>query len=451
MKAKTKMRPMPPFKRSATLGVFLAVEPGRELRIGSLVRHEEGTVFEVSDSYIALGVQRPLVSLAWTGRDENETLARLTNPNDKTMRGTHLPAFFDNLLPEGALRTLVERELGPGAFDNFDVLARLGEDLPGAIVVRLEAGTAGRTRPRRPALTVPPSTEASIGFSLAGVQLKFSMTLDQQTLTVPARHGVGEIILKTPSRKHPFLPEAEYTGLVLAQAAGVSAVRPVLVSNHRIRGIPAEFLEGGQSLAVPRFDREPGGRRVQTEDFSQILGAIGEQKYFKANETTIINVVHRFSDDPISGLLEAVRRITVNLLLGNGDAHLKNWSFLYSQKGKVQLTPAYDLVPTFLYGDDTMALEFGNTKTPYNIGLRRFERAAGAVHVDAKVVMDEVRRTVRQALAVWPDLLKTMPLSADGRLRLLERLPRLRLVQEISPDFRVTLSPDPETREHPVI
>ncbi len=176
---------------------------------------------------------------------------------------------------------------------------------------------------------------------------------------------------------------------------------------------------------------------MQTEDFSQILGAIGDQKYFKANETTILNVVHRFSDDPIGGVLEAVRRITVNLLLGNGDAHLKNWSFLYSRDGKVQLTPAYDVVPTFLYGDDTMALEFGNTKTPYIVGLRRFERAAGAVHVNAKVVLDEVRRD--RESRPWRSgriLLKTMPLSADGRKRLLERLPRLRLVQEISPDYR---------------
>ncbi len=434
---------MPASERSAVLGVFLAVEPGRDLRIGSLARHEEGTVFTVSDSYLALGARRPLVSLAWTGRDENETLARLTNPNDKTMRGRHLPAFFDNLLPEGALRDLVERELGSGTFDNFDVLARLGQDLPGAVIVRLEAGTVGGPSLARPSSIKPVLGKSSIGFSLAGVQLKFSMTLDRQTLTVPARHGGGEIILKTPSRKHPFLPEAEYTALILAAAAGVDTVKAMLVPPQGIQGIPSEFLEGGPSLAVARFDREPGGLRVQTEDFSQILGAIGDQKYSKANETTILNVVHRFSDDPIGGVLEAVRRTTVNLLLGNGDAHLKNWSFLYRRDGKVQLTPAYDVVPTFLYGDDTMALEFGNTRTPYVVGLHRFERAAGALKFNPKVVLNEVQKTVKQALEAWPDLLDAAPLPLDGRKRLLARLPKLRLVQEISPGYRPALSPDP--------
>ena len=406
-------------------------------------------MFTVSDGYIALGMRRPLVSLAWTGRNEDESLMRLTNPNDKMMRGTHLPAFFDNLLPEGALRDLVERELGPGAFDNFDVLARLGEDLPGAIIVRLEAGTSGRPRPGRQAPVPPILGAISIGFSLAGVQLKFSMTLERQTLTVPARYGTGEVILKTPSRRHPFLPEAEYTGLLLAEAAGVTTVDATLVSHRQIQGVPSEFLEGGPSLAVTRFDRGPGGRRVQTEDFSQILGAIGDQKYTKANETTIMNVVHRFSDDPLGGVLEAVRRITVNILIGNGDAHLKNWSFLYSPEGKVQLTPAYDVVPTFLYGDDTMALEFGNTKTPYIMGLRRFERAAGALQVSSKIVLSEVTRTVKRALEVWPDLLKDMPLPPEARKRLLERLPRLRLVQEISPGYQVALAADSEGRGKP--
>ena len=169
MRARTRTSPVPASRRSAVLGVFLAIEPGRELRIGSLVRHEEGTVFTVGESYLALGTRRPLVSLAWTGPDEDESLARLKSPNDKMMRGTHLPAFFDNLLPEGALRDLVERELGPGAFDNFDILARLGEDLPGAIIVRLEAGTAGRPRPGRQAAMPPVLGETSIGFSLAGV------------------------------------------------------------------------------------------------------------------------------------------------------------------------------------------------------------------------------------------------------------------------------------------
>ena len=200
-------------------------------------------------------------------------------------------------------------------------------------------------------------------------------------------------------------------------------------------------------MAVKRFDREPGGRRVQTEDFSQILAAIGDQKYVMANETTLLNIVHRFSDDPVGSVLEAVRRITVNLLLGNGDAHLKNWSFLYPRDGKVQLTPAYDVVPTFLYGDDTLALEFGNTRTPYIVGLRRFERAAGAVQVNPKVVLSEVRRTVRQALEVWPDLLDDMPLPAEARKRLLERLPKLRLVQEVSPGYQ--LAPDLHERETP--
>jgi serine/threonine-protein kinase HipA len=84
------------------------------------------------------------------------------------MFGGSLPSFFQNLLPEGALRELVEKEFGAGAFDNFDVLAKLGEDLPGALIARLEAGSpalAARVD-KQPATKPAPSEE--IRFSLAG-------------------------------------------------------------------------------------------------------------------------------------------------------------------------------------------------------------------------------------------------------------------------------------------
>lgn len=57
---------------------------------------------------------------------------------------------------------------------------------------------------------------------------------------------------------------------------------------------------------------------------------------------------------------------------------------------------------------------------------------------------------MKQALKVWPDLLEELPLPVKDRKRLLDRLPKLRLVQEVSPEFQIALAPDPERREKPV-
>ena len=236
------------------------------------------------------------------------------------------------------------------------------------------------------------------------------------SLTVPAQHGDGEIILKTPSPSFGFVPECEFTAMALAEAAGVRVAKTWLVEASDVAGIPQRLLKGGRSLAVSRFDRGPGGGRVHIEDFAQIYGAIGDAKYAIGNDATIMNTVLRFANDGRGEMLESVRRVVTNILLGNGDAHLKNWSFIFPEAGIIALSPAYDLVPTFLYGADTMAMKLGGTNDPFIIGTKRFERAAGLMQVEPKIIVKEVRSTIERAIHVWPGILAASPMPRNSRI-----------------------------------
>ncbi len=103
-------------------------------------------------------------------------------------------------------------EMGPGNHDQFDLLIRLGADLPGAIIVTPETAVPSSVGPIdvQNILGVPaPLPEGIVKFSLAGVQLKFAATTDGDRLTAPARAGEGRCILKVPTKKYPGLPEAE--------------------------------------------------------------------------------------------------------------------------------------------------------------------------------------------------------------------------------------------------
>ena len=420
---------------ASVLGIFLATEPGHRLRVGTLVRDGSGViVFHVDPGYVALGERRPIVSSSWRGETEAQSLDRLRSTADKVMQGALLPPFFQNLLPEGALRELVDREFGEGPFDSFDVLAKLGADLPGALVATVESGTA----PIPLGAGNPPAAQDAprITFSLAGVQLKFSMTHKSGRLTSPASDTSGEIILKTPSDRHAFLPEAEFAGLSLARAAGVETADAWLVEPGDIEGIPARYLTGpARSLAVRRFDREPGGRRVQIEDFGQIVGVITERdKYTKANDETVLNIVRRFASDRTGQVLEGVRRMVANILTGNGDAHLKNWSLMY-RGTETSLTPAYDIVPTFFYSDETMALQLGGTKNPRIMGLQKIRGAAKVIGMDPDLLAREASLTVERALDVWPGLLDALPLPEEMGRALLDRLSTLRIVREARPTY----------------
>lgn len=97
-----------------------------------------------------------------------------------------------------------------------------------------------------------------------------------------------------------------------------------------IDGLPAGLLSGGaMALAVDRFDRPGEGKRLHMEDAGQVVGAVGERKYTMATYETILNMIRRFSTDWRADVLEGIRRIVADVLIGNGDNHLKNWSFLF--------------------------------------------------------------------------------------------------------------------------
>jgi serine/threonine-protein kinase HipA len=373
-------------------------------------------VFNVSEAYLAMGPSRPVLSLSWHKRgDEGWTTARLRNLGDKTALGGRLPPWFSNLLPEGALRTLVERGIGVGDHQEFDVLAVLGRDLPGAVVVHDETGTYSDDEPAvGPEFSgADPSELPDVRFSLAGVQLKLSMSASRSHLTLPWRVGTGHVIVKLPNPRFPNMPEAEFSAMKLAEAAGVNVADCRLVPMERV-GVPEAWRRhGAYAFVVDRFDRivgSDGVERRHMEDFAQILEAVGDQKYTKSNEETNLRVVKRFCDAGPQAVLQVVRRIAANILLGNGDAHLKNWSLSIEGQG-ARLSPAYDIFPTRLYGDDTsLALSSGGTRTATLVGLHKFERAAGYVGMDSRALAREVRETVEKAADTWPGLLKTLPL-----------------------------------------
>ena len=226
---------MPVLNRAGVLGIFLRPAPGQELRVGTLVRDASGAMtFDVDETYIGLGPKRPVVSLAWRGEADELSVRRLRSKTDKSTRGPTLPPYFENLLPEGALLDLVVKEFGTGAFDSYDVLRKLGLDLPGAVVARAEAGDE-LPLARVPARAVSHSHKP-IRFSLAGVQLKFSMKADGQRLTMPGVDESGDLLLKLPTSGFAALPEAEYTALHLAKLAGVNTVEASLVKSDLHRG-----------------------------------------------------------------------------------------------------------------------------------------------------------------------------------------------------------------------
>jgi serine/threonine-protein kinase HipA len=266
--------------------------------------------------------------------------------------------------------------------------------------------------------------------------MKFSMVEAGDRRALPAHGESGRLIVKLPSQNYPDLPEIEYGAMRLAEAAGVQTASVHLFPAARVSGIGAQFLRSGKHvLAVTRFDRD-GERRIHAEDFAQILGAIGDQKYRKANVETMVHLVSRFTADPVGSVLEMVRRIVVDLMLGNGDSQLKNTSFIYPDGRTPTLSPAYDIVPTVWFNsNDDLALRFGGKKKFESITAHEFERLAGYVDVSPRVVAKEIAQTVERANDTWPEILKDLPWPEEVLQALAARWERLALIEGMRNPF----------------
>ena len=439
-------------KAAAVLGVYLIDQAGTARRVGALTREANGaTNFLLDEAYLR-DDQRPILSLQWhTPGNPDQTRARLESRGDKIGLHGFLPPWFAGLLPEGALRELVTVEMGPGDHDSFDLITRLGGDLPGAVLVIPDNAdapdSAGPLRWDRVAGLQVPLPDGVVKFSLAGVQLKFAALADGDRFTAPARAGEGRHVLKLASQRFPALPEAEYSAMTLARSLGLDVAACDLVGTARIEGVPAEFLVGDHALVVQRFDRPGGEGRIHIEDAGQVLGVWGERKYTQGNTETIVKMIARFSTDWRADVLEAFRRIVVDVLIGNGDNHLKNWSFIYPAPGQVRLSPAYDIVPTVLFiPNDTLALKFVGTARFESVRLNRFRRLASHLELNPDWIEKEIRLTTRRALELWPDLMAQLPLTDEQRQRLVARWDTLDLVREVREDILIEAPAQPTVK-----
>jgi serine/threonine-protein kinase HipA len=169
--------------------------------------------------------------------------------------------------------------------------------------------------------------------SIQGVQPKLSAVLNTRKNGFELVDTGGRYILKPQNPQYRHLPENEDLSMRLAAAAGISVPLHGLVYSK----------DGSMTYFIRRFDRV-GKKKIAVEDFSQLLSLSRDTKYDSSMEK-IAQVIDRFCTFPAVEKIKLFRLTLVNFLIGNEDMHVKNFS-LMSRDGKVELTPAYDILNT---------------------------------------------------------------------------------------------------------
>lgn len=385
---------------------------GSWIDVGRLSHANETSWFESFGSY-------------WDSRDR-PVLGQVFEehgPGYRPSARVALPTWFSHLLPEGFLRQVVAEAANVKPEREYFLLDRIGgDDLPGAVRVVPEEAT---THDVPPETNVSPSVDDDGGplkFSLDGVQVKFSVVPSaERGLTVPTTGQAGTWIAKLPDRRagYDHVPEAEFAGLELARAAGINVPDAHLSPVAEIQRLPDWALRGGgQALIIRRFDRGEGGKRVHVEELAQVLDVPTGSwrfKYRAANFETVCRFVFALCCEDALG--QVIDRVVLNVLLGNGDAHTKNWAFVYPDGRTPVLSPAYDIVPTVLYdAADDLGLNLAGSKQFSDVRLRAFQRLAQKAGWDGALGVARAREAVGRIIDAWHVLPGLLPATAVDRL-----------------------------------
>jgi len=371
---------------------------------------------------------RLVVSQAYQAFKKGDSEAILRSEKDIRLvrNDAKLPVFFQNLLPEGHNLQRLARERQCGTDDQFELLAAAGHDLMGAIEVaplsRLETipdnmliwHTTMSKDSIDPGFVESPLED---GAAIPGVVVKFSAIQEGRRYVIH-RHGLaGSYILKLPSQTHPDLVENEATGYALLKALGIKCANAKIISSSEV-DLP-DLVPFPHILAVQRFDRGDNGKRIHMEDFAQILQYAPQHKYGKdllQDYSAMLLILDQLSSQPVKDCDEFVKRFVAYLLMGNTDAHLKNWAVIYPNGRELQLSPAYDPVcvssffdevPKHHYGlnraIDTKLVNFSWSDLNHLFELAKMKRKNQLLKI--------AKETVMQAQQVWPEILNEAPLS----------------------------------------
>ncbi len=260
--------------------------------------------------------------------------------------------------------------------------------------------------PYTPKEQIQMAIELASKLSIQGVQPKLSAILNAANEVFEVVETGGRFIIKPPHQIYEELPENEDLTMKLAKWVEIEVPLHGLMYN----------IDGSLSYFIKRFDRLPKGKKVATEDFSQLLGCSRDTKYESSMEK-VISVIEKHCTFPSVEKAKLFRLVIFNFLVGNEDMHLKNFSLI--RKGsKVTLSPAYDLVNTtiVLKATEEIALPIRGKKS--RLQYADLVDYFGAERLNLpKLLLENELHLLKNALGKWKDLIDHSFLSLDRQKR----------------------------------
>ncbi|HET9592490.1 MAG TPA: type II toxin-antitoxin system HipA family toxin [Solirubrobacterales bacterium] len=373
---------------------------------GILLRKDNGNLqFRYAEAYVEdagppLSVNLPVRTEAFSHRD--------------------CLAFFGNLLPEEDVRAQVALTTGISAANDYKLLERFGGDVAGAVTL-FPSGQEEEGDGPDDIEVLPPErldevlvqlpqrplgldSKGEVRMSLAGAQSKLPVVQTSGAFALPhSSQRPTTHILKPEPERFPGLVANEFFCMRLGAEVGLNVAQVER----------AQTTSGLPYLIVTRYDRdltrEPI-RRLHQEDFCQALGKLYVEKYQHEGGPgvrEVMDLIDEQSTAPARDRQQLWLALVFNVLIGNCDAHGKNYSLLYDSLAP-SLAPFYDLLSTAAYDELTtrLAMSIDGATHLDEVDDRAWERLAGQVGFAPRFLQERMAPFVREVSAAAERLSK---------------------------------------------
>jgi serine/threonine-protein kinase HipA len=385
-----------------TLDVYL-----HEELVGHLVQDDGG---QMSFEYLE----------SWLAKPRAAALSQSLPLRKERFPAKECRGFFGGILPEESKREIIARNLGISAHNDYAMLEKIGGECAGAVTFipagqevpkrdyhyrKLDAKElAGilRELPKRPLL----AGEEGIRLSLAGAQDKVAVRIEGEEVSLPLGGAPSTHILKPAVER--------FAGVVFNEALCMTLAAHMNLPTAKVETRKVEDVD---YLLVERYDRKrimtdgvPAVERLHQEDFCQAQNIVSEMKYQKEGGPSFkqcFALLRNVSTTPVIDLASLLDAAIFNYLVGNNDAHGKNFSLVYPDK-EIRLAPLYDVISTVFYPELAieMAMRIGREYSSDRVTPKDFEQLAE----DAGLAKPLVRRRVPE--------LATVAIEALGKIKI---------------------------------
>lgn len=397
---------------SKTLDVYLHAD-----HVGQLIQNEHGDmVFDYAQN--------------WLDNPQAIPLSHSMPLRPKQFDRNECRGFFAGILPEEAKREIIARNLGISARNDFAMLEQLGGECAGAVtfipageklpeqnhsyklLTDADLARVLQELPRRPLM----AGADGIRLSLAGAQDKIAVHVEDDQISIPLGGAPSTHILKPAIAHFEGLVFNEALCMTLATSIGLPAAS---VETRRVEDI--------DYLLIKRYDRKVSGtsiERLHQEDFCQALGIISEHKYQREGGPSLksgFSLIRDISSTPVIDLQRFLDAVIFNFLVGNHDAHGKNFSFIYDHSPalglRASIAPLYDIVCTSYYPElsQKMAMKIGGEYESEMVRPRSFEKMADECGLAKPLVKKRILELSESVIAALDTIEINHPIAEHVR------------------------------------